>query len=106
MVCTTCKNCGSEFHWDWEDAFNKFGFDDGDGQVETWEVIAALEKAGYEVTSTDWGLHNHVIDSIKKDGVEYIPDEKSEFTFGYDCPRKYLPEKIIELLDEQLPETY
>ena len=105
MAYSECMNCGKEYHWDWIEAFCKFGFGDGDGQVETGTVAGVLEEAGYEVQTTDWGLHNHVISSIKKNGVEYIPDENSGFTFGYDNPRVYLKEEIVDLLDKELPPT-
>jgi len=103
MVCTTCRNCGSELHWDWADAFNKFGFGDGDGQVETYTVVDALECRGYLVEAEHWGFHNTIIKSIKKSGKELIPDS---VTLGYDNPREYLPKKLITLLDEALPPTF
>ncbi len=33
MPITECQNCGGSLHWHWEEAFAKFGFGDGDGQV-------------------------------------------------------------------------
>lgn len=44
MVSTQCDFCGGTLHWDWTEAFTKFGFNDGDGQVETWQVEAVLGK--------------------------------------------------------------
>ena len=75
MPITKCLNCGSNYQWDWEEAFDKFGFGDGDGQIETYRVQEVLQSAGYEVESDQWGLHNIVIDSIKKNGLELMPDE-------------------------------
>jgi len=98
MTTTTCENCGHAYHWDWEDAFDKFGFGDGDGQIETWRVQAALECAGYTVEEMSWGCHNTIIRSIKQDGNEQIPEEAK---LGYDDPRDFLPRKIISLLDRQ-----
>jgi hypothetical protein len=72
---------------------------DGDGQVETATVVAVLRDAGYQVEWHPWGLHNTVIDSINKNGVELIPESAE---VGYDDPRKYLPKSIIRLLDEKL----
>lgn len=100
MPKTICENCGGAYHWRWEEAFDKFGFGDGDGQRETSTVVDVLEEAGYVVESSEWSLHNEVIDSIKKDGVEQIPDGTD---IGYDDPRKYLPDAIVTLLDEKLP---
>ena len=102
MAKSECDNCGGEFHWIWEEAFDKFGFNDGDGQVETWQVEGVLTDAGYEVTVQEWGMHNTVIVSIKKDGVELIPYEDQGLSFGHDDPRSYLPAEIITLLDQKL----
>ena len=100
MPFTECQNCGGQYHWNWEEAFDKFGFNDGDGQVETWDVEGVLTQAGYEVDVNQWGLHNTVITSIKKDGMELIPETA---TVGYDNPRGYLPQQIIDLLDKAFP---
>jgi hypothetical protein len=83
--------------WSWEEAFDKFGFDDGDGPVMTDVVVAVLQDAGYRVTAETWGSHNVVIFSIKDaNGAEQIP---SDINLGYDEPRDYLPEAVIALLD-------
>lgn len=84
--------------WSWEEAFDKFGFDDGDGLVMTDTVVRVLADAGYNVTAEPWGSHNVVIFSIKDaSGVEQIP---TDINLGYDEPRDYLPEAIITLLDQ------
>ncbi|MBU1210189.1 MAG: hypothetical protein KJ587_02830 [Alphaproteobacteria bacterium] len=103
-MISLCDNCGHEIRWSWTEAFEKFGFNDGDGQVETWQVEGVLTDAGYAVTVQGWGLHNTVITSVKKDGVEQIPYGRPGFTFGYDEPRSYLPPEIIALLDEHFPD--
>jgi hypothetical protein len=100
MATTKCDNCGHTYHWIWEDAFDKFGFGDGDGQIETWRVRAFLEHTGYEVEELTWSLHNVIIISIKKDGTELIPESAA---VGYDDPRGYLPAGIIEALDREFP---
>ncbi len=104
MAVTECNNCGGELCWQWSEAFEKFGFMDGDGQVETWQVQAVLSEAGYECTVQDWGMHNTVIASIKKDGTELIPYDNPNCRFGYDDPRGYLPSEITALLDDQFPD--
>ncbi len=101
MAISECNNCGGEFHWLWEEAFDKFGFNDGDGQVETWQVEDVLTNAGYAVTVQGWGMHNTVIVSIKKDGSELILYEDQDLSLGYDDPRSYLPAEIISLLDQE-----
>ena len=102
MPITECDCCGGDFEWFWTEAFEKFGFNEGDGQVETWQVEHELVEAGYDVIVECWGMHNDVIISIKKDGKELIPHNNPNITFGYDDPRTYLPEDIVRLLDEEL----
>lgn len=83
--------------WSWEEAFDKFGFEDGDGLVMTDVVAAVLRDSGYSVIAKTWGSHNVVIVSIKDaNGVEQIP---TDISIGYDEPRDYLPESVIALLD-------
>lgn len=103
MPISECDNCGNTYQWLWEEAFDKFGFNDGDGQVETYEVEDVLREAGYAVEMQQWGLHNLVISSIKKDGDELMPLDDPKFDLGYSDPRSYLPEEIVQLLDRKLP---
>lgn len=102
MPMTECDTCGGALHWRWEEAFEKFGFNDGDGQVETWQVESVLAAAGFEVEIETWGWHNTVIVSIRKDGRELIPHNDPKVTFGYDDARDYLPAEIVTLLDQEL----
>ena len=104
MPIDECRVCGGAYQWRWTEAFEKFGFGDGDGQIETCQVQEVLEAAGYAVQVDDWGLHNCVIVSIKQDDTEHIPHEDPTVTFGYDDPRTYLPDKIVDLLDGKLPD--
>ena len=97
MSITICPTCGNTQTWRWEEAFDKFGFGDGDGLVMTDAVAAALRAAGYDVTVTAWGCHNVVISSVTRDGQELIPEKA---TLGYDDPRAYLPAGIVTLLDD------
>ncbi len=98
MATTKCDNCGGDYHWCWAEAFDKFGFNDGESQVEPESVADALRDAGYSVVTEPWGLHNITIMSITRDGVELIPDD---ITYGYDDPAGYLPKAVVELLDKQ-----
>jgi hypothetical protein len=101
MSITTCPTCGESHSWSWEQAFDKFGFDDGDGMVMTEHVAEALRKASYTVTTEPWGMHNVTIRSIlTKKGKELIPDG---INYGYDDARDYLPKRIVKLLDEAFP---
>ena len=97
MSTTICQTCGGTYQWNWEDAFDKFGFDDGDGQVMTDTVAEALRDDAYTVAAEPWGFHNVVITSIKKGDRELIPPTA---VIGYDNPRHYLPLEIIDLLDK------
>lgn len=103
MPVTKCPQCGGAYPWSWEDAFEKFGFGDGEGVVMTEAVADVLRTAGYTVSVEPWGIHNVVIDSITKSGVEQIPFQR--IRFGYDDPRDYLPKKLVRLLDRELSAT-
>ncbi len=100
MSITSCPTCGEVHSWNWEEAFDKFGFDDGDGIVMTEHVANALRTHGYTVTTEPWGMHNVVIWSIELRGKEQVPDTCKR---GYDDPRDYLPKRIITILDETFP---
>jgi hypothetical protein len=95
---TTCNSCGNSHFWNWEEAFDKFGFGDGDGLVMTESVANALRKAGCDVTVEPWGCHNVVITEIKRRGQSLIPES---IQLGYDDPRDYLPNDIVVLLDAE-----
>lgn len=96
MPKTLCTHCGAYHHWDWEEAFDKFGFGDGDGLVMTATIAEALSAAGYTATSERWGLHNTVITSIQRDGVELIPES---FDYRDGNPREDLPTEVVVVLD-------
>ncbi len=102
MSITSCPGCGSHFTWSWEEAFCKFGFNDGDTIIMTEHVAEALRAAGYTVKVEPWGCHNVTIASIKtKKRKELIPFDRIQF--GYDEPRDYLPKRIVKLLDAAFP---
>lgn len=103
MPTSTCPYCDSDIKWIWDDAFMKFGFRDGANGHLTEIVAEVLRTAGYTVKVVPWGIHNVVIDSIRKGGIELIPLDR--IRFGYDEPRDYLPKKLIRLLDRELQAT-
>ena len=86
--------------WWWEEAFHKFGFDDGDGEIRTDAVADALRAQGYSVDIDPGGIHNVIISEIRRDGVSLIP---ADAHLGYDNPRDYLPAEAISILDEAFP---
>lgn len=100
MPKTTCPCCGGVNAWTWEEAFEKFGFQDGDGDIQTPLVAHMLKRAGYEIAHARWGIHNDLITSVKRRGLECIP---ATVRIGYDDPRGYLPKAIVNLLDAKLP---
>ena len=88
--------------YDWREAFHKFGFGDGDGDVRTEDVAQVLREHGYEVVHARWGLHNDVICSISmihSDGT--LEELVGEEQVGYDHPESYLPAEIVRLLDRE-----
>ena len=104
-----CPTCGQEIstnvHINWPDAFNKFGYGDGDGEIYTYEIAEHIQELDLECGFTQFCMHNDVIDSIKSyneggecTGVELIPNGT---VIGYDNPRKYLPAFIVEHLDKK-----
>jgi hypothetical protein len=64
MTISQCWMCKADVQWNWEEAFDKLGFRDGDGLVETQTVADALMDAGYEVVVEEWGRHNTIITEI------------------------------------------
>ena len=98
---TYCQSCGTRHDWHWEEAFDKFGFNDGDGLVMTDSVTHVLIEAGYTIQNVHWGLHNVIVTSIKRNDIEQIPEGT---VIGYDDPRQYLPMEIVTLLDDRCPQ--
>jgi hypothetical protein len=103
MSVSSCPTCFNTVDWSWEEAFDKFGFNDGDGLIMTEHVADALQAQSYTVLVEAWGIHNVTIASIKTDkGEELIPFES--IRFGYDDARDYLPKHIAIVLDAAFPE--
>jgi len=105
--------------WSWEDAFSKWGFDDGDGPNFSEEVANVIRSAGYKVECDVWGCHNYMImdiwdandnhvfgnvDSSDTHAWRLRGEEGGLPTVGYDEPRDFLPKELIELLDQALPD--
>jgi hypothetical protein len=103
MSFSTCPTCFNTVDWTWDEAFDKFGFGDGDGIVMTEHVADALRAHGYVVEVQGWGIHNVTIASIKTEkSKEQIPFDR--IRFGYDNARHYLPKRIVTLLDAAFPD--
>ncbi|MDD4986999.1 MAG: hypothetical protein PHQ43_14740 [Dehalococcoidales bacterium] len=84
--------------WEWVEAFDKFGFNDGDGLVFTDDVVSFLKTQGYECACCS-GIHNYMICEVAKDGQTWefsgYPDEDEE------NPRRLLPPELVKALDER-----
>tara|TARA_R100001086_G_scaffold244261_2_gene173827 strand:- start:11440 stop:11748 length:309 start_codon:yes stop_codon:yes gene_type:complete len=94
-----------QIEWAWEEAFCKFGFDDGDGWNGTYLIQEFIEKEfGYTVEADTWGIHNYMIFSIKdKKGKELLDEDKLNIEIGYTDPKDYLPKEMIKKLDKTFP---
>ena len=101
MPNTTCHTCDGTYWWRWEEAFDKFGFNDGDAIVMTETVVEALQNAGYEVTVDRYGLHNTIITAITRNGVAEYP---IGIIPGAGDVRPYLSPELITVLDQIFPE--
>lgn len=93
-------------YFDWREAFDKFGFDDGDGWNGTDLVSDFIEKEFKVKTECDgWGCHNYMIMSVKdKDDKELIPEEN--FSHGYDEPDVWMPKAWVEALDNHFDDNW
>ena len=85
-------------YWVWEEAFDKFGFADGDGWNGTDIVAAFIEEHGYETECDTWGCHNYMIWDIKRAGASIIPDGVK---VGYTDPRLWIPKTLQQKLDKE-----
>lgn len=83
--------------WEWEEAFDKYGFGDGDGLVMTDEVVDLLEEQFRYTVYTQGGIHNHFIGQIDTGGQVLEFDGYPE---GGQDPRKMLPAHVVRALDE------
>ena len=50
-----CPTCGQEIstkvHINWPDAFNKFGYGDGDGEIYTYEIAEHIQELDLSAAS-------------------------------------------------------
>ncbi len=85
--------------WEGEEAFDKFGFGDGDSWNGTHLVEDALEEQGCWVDANTWGMHNYMIDSIQRGEERWEVD-------GYKSPREVLPPDLVAFLDQRFNDDY
>ena len=70
----------------------------------TDKVAEFIERLGYEVKWDRWGVHNTIINEIKKDGkviIDWATLNDIGLTLGYSEPRDYLPKDLIDALDRE-----
>lgn len=84
--------------WEWEEAFQRDGFGDGDDWVGTGEVERYLEELGYAYEEAS-SIHNTYIVQVSKDGHLWEND-------GGDEPMKWLPPDLVEKLAEYFHPGY
>ena len=109
--------------WRWEDAFEKFGFGDGDSWNGTDIVASAIDALGYTAECDGWGCHNYLIVDIKKDGKSILFDDNQKWNaevlkriqargagysehIVYADPNFYLPDDILAMLDATFTDDY
>ena len=86
--------------WEWEEAFDKFGFGDGDGWNGTDIVADFIESLGYETQRDVWGIHNYVImDVMVRCGPIQISIIPLKTNINYDNPHDYLPRDLVRELE-------
>lgn len=98
MPIYKCNYCGNNYLLDWEDVFDNHDYKDGENNEKTYIVRDVLINAGYQV-ELDQKSHDETIISIKKDGKELMPFNDDTIHLSFDVPREYLPEEVIDLLD-------
>jgi len=98
MAQTTDAMAQTIVLWMWQEAFDKFGFEDGDGWNGTPLVAEYLEELGFDVHTDTWGSHNYMIFDVKKNGESIIPKDTD---VGYAEPETYLPADVVEKLNEK-----
>ena len=110
----SCSHCGEDTddeeradscrckNWTWDEAFSKFGFDDGENLFNgSDEVASVIEELGYKVSCGNWGNHNYLINGVLKEGTEVnLIETTDDYTMGYSDPRSALPSEVIKRLDE------
>ena len=107
-------------YWEWEDAFSKFGFNDGDGWNGTYLVSDFIDTLGYQTSCDNWGIHNYLITDIRKDGKSILFKEDANGSLdawlphlahikeplGYAEPSSYLPKEMLDELWDHFDENY
>lgn len=86
------------FTWEWEEAFCKFGFGDGDNVMHNEDVGEVIARHGWKYKQV-LGVHNEFIYQLVK-GDKVIDFEGNE---DNDEVRRKLPAIVVKALDKQFP---
>ncbi len=89
--------------WTWEEAFQKFGFNDGNNS-QTFRVQKVLEAAGYGCDEASGGWHNNVICGLSKEMGAVWAEETCEDVDDDAKLRASLPPEVVALLDTAFPD--
>lgn len=87
------------YDWSWTEAFNKYGFNEGETDTYTFEVSDFLADLGYIIETTS-GIHNTYISSLRSPtGVELLAVNK--FNVGIDDAEEQLPDVLVDALNQK-----
>lgn len=89
------------YAWQWEEAFQKFGFRDGDDPQHNKEVGDFLKDFGYSY-HTSSGIHNGFICALAHNGVRVELPEDDEDVVDI---RAMFPKDVLAALDKAFPWT-
>ena len=104
--------CGGQIHLnlcDWTECFMKWGQNDGDGNIYTYDVAEFLESKGWTVGVDSWGLHNtviHVLIDPSRNCVYRIWSGDESVNYDKSAEEILPPDLIAELDARFLPESF
>ena len=78
----------------WDEAFTKYGMEDGYYSGYSYDVAQTLIDAGYEVYHMNVTGHNERITAIDKDGKK---------VWNSDDGVRNIPKEIVDILDKEYP---
>lgn len=102
-------------HWEWQEAFDKFGFNDGDGWNGTDLVAEYIDSKGYDCVCDWWGCHNFMIMDILKNGKSILFKQDDlwlphlshiDEPIGYTRPESYLPSQLVNDLNAHFDDNH
>jgi len=107
----TCPDCSEETEdelrkdecccqcWDWREAFEKRGFDDGGNLFNGTDLVADVIRAAGFMVECGQAMHNYMIYQIEKDGLEIYPECTNNFANNA-SPSEFLPPEVLKPIQE------